>query len=246
MNAVLLPARLQGPLGGSWWLLALTLVMMVLVFLALHLLSALRAQAERELRRLYQQDVRLYLERLEHNSRLKLVFRKSVLLLYQLEGYMKLGDDEAIRTLIAQLDQLRLPPRDKLLFLQDRMSFFVSAGEWEEARASRDDLAAFLRKTKADRQEQYQKVIADADQIIGVYVDRDTSLIPALRAQAADTADPVQRGVLQYRLAKLYHFAGDIDMRRVYLKRAAKNLKNTYYAVMIKEALEDPSVLERQ
>ena len=23
MNAVLLPARLQGPLGGSWWLLAL-------------------------------------------------------------------------------------------------------------------------------------------------------------------------------------------------------------------------------
>ena len=35
MNAVLLPARLQGPLGGSWWLLALTLVMMVLVFLAL-------------------------------------------------------------------------------------------------------------------------------------------------------------------------------------------------------------------
>lgn len=54
------------------------------------------------------------------------------------------------------------------------------------------------------------------DQIIGVYVERDTSLIPALRAQAADTADPVQRGVLQYRLAKLYHFAGNVEMRQVY------------------------------
>ncbi len=246
MTAVLLPARLQGPLDGNWWLLVLTVAMMVLVFLALRLLSALRTQAERELRRLYQQDVGLYLERLEHNRRLALVFRKSVLLLYRLEGYMKLGDDTAIRQIIAQLDQMRLQPRDELLFLQDRLSFFVSAGDWDEARASRDALVSFLQKTKADRQERYQKVIADADQIIGVYVDRDTSLIPALRTQAADTADPVQRGVLQYRLAKLYHFAGDGDMRQVYLKRAAKNLKNTYYAVMIKEAQEDPSVLERQ
>ena len=105
---------------------------------------------------------------------------------------------------------------------------------------------SFLHKSKADRQAQYQKVIADADQIIGVYVERDTSLIPALRAQAADTADPVQRGVLQYRLAKLYHFAGNVEMRQVYLKRAAKNLQNTYYAVMIKEAQTDPTALERQ
>ena len=246
MSAVLLPARLQGISVGRWWPLILTLVMMVLVFLALRLLSALRAQAERELRLLYQRDVSLYLERLEHNRRLKLIFRPSMLLLYRLEGHMKQGDDPAIRQIIAQLDQMRLPPRDKLLFLQDRLSFFVSAGEWDQARASRDSLVDFLHKTKADRQDRYQKVIADADQIIGVYVDRDTSLIPALRAQAADTADPAQRGVLQYRLAKLYHFAGDGEMRRVYLKRAAKNLKNTYYSVIIKEALEDPAVLERR
>ena len=159
---------------------------------------------------------------------------------------MKLGDNQMIRQIIAQLDQMSLQPRDKLLFLQDRLSFFVSTGEWDEARASRDSLVSFLHKSKADRQAQYQKVIADADQIIGVYVERDTSLIPALRAQAADTADPVQRGVLQYRLAKLYHFAGNVEMRQVYLKRAAKNLQNTYYAVMIKEAQTDPTVLERQ
>ena len=225
MNVPLSSVQLQAS-GVDWLPLALTLVMMALIFLALRLLSALRTQAEKELRRLYQQDVALYLERLE--------------------GYMKLGDNQMIRQIIAQLDQMSLQPRDKLLFLQDRLSFFVSTGEWDEARASRDSLVSFLQKSKADRQAQYQKVIADADQIIGVYVERDTSLIPALRAQAADTADPVQRGVLQYRLAKLYHFAGNVEMRQVYLKRAAKNLQNTYYAVMIKEAQTDPTALERQ
>ena len=92
MNVPLSSVQLQAS-GVDWLPLALTLVMMALIFLALRLLSALRTQAEKELRRLYQQDVALYLERLEHNRRLKLVFRKSVLLLYRLEGYMKLGDN---------------------------------------------------------------------------------------------------------------------------------------------------------
>lgn len=109
MNVPLSSVQLQAS-GVDWLPLALTLVMMALIFLALRLLSALRTQAEKELRRLYQQDVALYLERLEHNRRLKLVFRKSVLLLYRLEGYMKLGDNQMIRQIIAQLDQMSLQP----------------------------------------------------------------------------------------------------------------------------------------
>lgn len=226
--------------------LALTAGMMALVFLLLRGLSALREQAERELRLLYQQNVELYLERLEHNKLLGLVFRKPVLLLYRLEGYMKQGDDEAIRRIIAQLDRMNLPPRDRVQFYQQRLSFYASAGDGEQARASRDALAAFLKKSKADQVERYQAMLRDADQIVSVYVDRDTSLIPALREQAAQTADPVRRGVVQYRLAKLYHFAGDGDMVQVYLKRAGKNLQKTVYAVMIEEALKDNSALERQ
>lgn len=232
--------------GENGWLIVLTIVMMALVFIGLWGLSVLRGQVERELRLLYQQNVELYLERLEHNKLLGVVFRKPVLLLYRLEGYMKQGDDEAIRRTIAQLDRMNLPPRDRVQFYQQRLSFFASAGDGEQARASRDALAAFLKKSKADRVERYQAMLQDADQIVSVYVDRDTSLIPALREQAAQTADPIQRGVLQYRLAKLYHFAGDGDMVQVYLKRAGKNLKKTAYEVMIKAALEDHSALERQ
>lgn len=148
MNVPLSSVQLQAS-GVDWLPLALTLVMMALIFLALRLLSALRTQAEKELRRLYQQDVALYLERLEHNRRLKLVFRKSVLLLYRLEGYMKLGDNQMIRQIIAQLDQMSLQPRDKLLFLQDRLSFFVSTGEWDEGRAQPGTLwCPFFTKVK--------------------------------------------------------------------------------------------------
>lgn len=232
--------------GKNGWLIVLTIVMTALVFAGLWGLSVLREQAERELRLLYQQNVELYLERLEHNKLLGLVFRKPVLLLYRLEGYMKRGDEGAIRRTIAQLDRMNLPPRDRVQFYQQRLSFFAWAGDGEQARASRDALAAFLKKSKADRVERYQAMLREADQIVSVYVDRDTSLIPVLREQAGQAAGPVQRGVLQYRLAKLYHFAGDGDMAQIYLKQAGKNLQKTVYEVMIEAALEDHSALERQ
>ncbi len=226
--------------------IVMTAVLTLLVLLSLRGLSALRRQAERELRVLYQRDVDLYLERLEHNRLLGLVFRKPALLLCRLEGYMKKGDSEKLRETIAQLDRMRLPPRDRVQFYQDRLSYFASVGDAGEARASRDALAAFLKRSKADRQEKYRRMLEDADQIIAVYLDRDASLLPRLREQAAGASDPTQRGILQYRIAKLFHFAGDQDMVAVYLKRARKNLQNTYYEVMIKEAMEDPSTLDRR
>lgn len=234
------------PLSADRWVIVLTVVMMVVVFLSLWLLSAARSYAERELKSLYQKDTALYLERLENNRLLRVVFRRPILLLYQLEGQMKLGDDEAIRALIARLDRQKLQPRDRLAFYQNRLSYFASAGDGDQARQSRDMLVDFLYKTKADRKEgKYKNIIEDANQIIGVYVDRDTSLIISMKNQAAATADPLQRGILQYRLAKLYHFADDGDMVQVYLKRAEKNLQNTYYSAMIKEAMKDHAYLER-
>ncbi|MCD7756331.1 MAG: hypothetical protein LUJ09_08455 [Firmicutes bacterium] len=230
-----------------WWVIFLTAGMMLLVFLSLWLLGTARAYAEKTLRMLYHVDTPLYLERLEHNRLLRLVFRNSVLLLYRLEGQMKLGNDADICALIAQLDKQKLQPRDRLAFYQSRLSYFASAGNGQQARISRDQLVDFLCKTKANRRGgKYQKMIEDANQIIGVYVDRDTSLIPLMKTQAAATADPVERGILQYRLAKLYHFSGDSHMVQIYLKRARKNLQNSYYSDMIKAALEDHTVLERE
>ncbi len=231
--------------GGYALPIGMCVLLMILVFIALYLLSLARAQSERELRALLRRDPRLYIERLENNRRLKLVFRPAVLLLYKLEGYMSLNDDGKCRELIAKLDGMKLQPRDRLQFYQTKLSFYAYAGDGEQAKATLTQLEDFLHKSGADEVDQYKKLLRQARQIVAVYVDKDISMLPKLQRQAAATKDGADRGLLQFRIAKLSHYAGDEDQAEVYLNRAAKNLKNTAYSVIIDSALEDHSVLER-
>ena len=231
--------------GGYALPIGMCVLLMILVFIALYLLSLARAQSERELRALLRRDPRLYIERLENNRRLKLVFRPAVLLLYKLEGYMILNDDGKCRELIAKLDGMKLQPRDRLQFYQTKLSFYAYAGDGEQAKATLTQLEDFLHKSGADEVDQYKKLLRQARQIVAVYVDKDISMLPKLQRQAAATKDGADRGLLQFRIAKLSHYAGNEDQAEVYLNRAAKNLKNTAYSVIIDSALEDHSVLER-
>lgn len=237
--ALSLPGGYALPIGMC------VLLLMILVFIALYLLSLARAQSERELRALLRRDPRLYIERLENNRRLKLVFRPAVLLLYKLEGYMSLNDDGKCRELIAKLDGMKLQPHDRLQFYQTKLSFYAYAGDGEQAKATLTQLEDFLHKSGADEVDQYKKLLRQARQIVAVYVDKDISMLPKLQRQAAATKDGADRGLLQFRIAKLSHYAGNEDQAEVYLNRAAKNLKNTAYSVIIDSALEDHSVLER-
>ena len=231
--------------GGYALPIGMCVLLMILVFIALYLLSLARAQSERELRALLRRDPRLYIERIENNRRLKLVFRPAVLLLYKLEGYMSLNDDGKCRELIAKLDGMKLQPRDRLQFYQTKLSFYAYAGDGEQAKATLTQLEDFLHKSGADEVDQYKKLLRQARQIVAVYVDKDISMLPKLQRQAAATKDGADRGLLQFRIAKLSHYAGNEDQAEVYLNRAAKNLKNTAYSVIIDSALEDHSVLER-
>lgn len=231
--------------GGYALPIGMCVLLMILVFIALYLLSLARAQSERELRALLRRDPRLYIERLENNRRLKLVFRPAVLLLYKLEGYMRLNDDGKCRELIAKLDGMKLQPHDRLQFYQTKLSFYAYAGDGEQAKATLTQLEDFLHKSGADEVDQYKKLLRQARQIVAVYVDKDISMLPKLQRQAAATKDGADRGLLQFRIAKLSHYAGNEDQAEVYLNRAAKNLKNTAYSVIIDSALEDHSVLER-
>lgn len=231
--------------GGYALPIGMCVLLMILVFIALYLLSLARAQSERELRALLRRDPRLYIERLENNRRLKLVFRPAVLLLYKLEGYMSLNDDGKCRELIAKLDGMKLQPRDRLQFYQTKLSFYAYAGDGDQAKATLTQLEDFLHKSGADEVDQYKKLLRQARQIVAVYVDKDISMLPKLQRQAAATKDGADRGLLQFRIAKLSHYAGNEDQAEVYLNRAAKNLKNTAYSVIIDSALEDHSVLER-
>jgi len=218
--------------------------MVILAFVLLRLLLYARRQSEETLKKLLTSNVDVYLERLENNKLLKLVFRKPVLLLYRLDGYLKTGDDgKALRT-IRELDGMKLEPRDKVEFLQKRMSFFVSTGDEKEARASLDRLRIFLHSVQADEVEKYKTMLDEGQEIIRVYLDRDVSYMDALLAKAKRTEHPVLRGVMYFRLAKLAHFKGDKEETERDLRLAGETLGGTAYEEIIRQALVGPEILE--
>lgn len=219
-------------------------VMVILAFVLLQFLVYARRQTEQELNRLFQSDIDLYLERLEHNKRLNYIFRKPLMLLMKLDGYLKTGNDGAIRAIIKELDGMRLEPRDKVEYYQKRMSFFVSVGEADEAKQSFEKLKAYLHSVKADEEDRYSALLAEGEEIIRVYLDKDVSCMNALRKKAEHTEHPVLRGVMYFRLAKLAHFKGDAEQRDKYLKTAAKTLSGTDYEEVINRAYVTPEILE--
>lgn len=219
-------------------------VMMLLVFVLMQLLLYFRRQAEQELETLRCSNLKLYLERLENNKRLALVFRKPILLLYRLDGYLKIGDDDKVRDIIKELDGMKLEPRDKVEYLQKRMSFFVSVLEPEEARASFSRLSDYLASVKAEKVELYSTMLEEGEEIIRVYLDRDVSYMGDLLSKAEVTAHPVLRGVMYFRVAKLAHFKGDAEAREKYLKLALGTLIGTDYEEIINSALVSPEILE--
>ena len=219
-------------------------VMVVLAFILLQFLVFARRQAEQELERLFNSDIERYLERLENNKRLSYIFRKPIMFLMKLDGYLKTGNDDAIRALIKELDGMKLEPRDKVEFYQKRMSFFVSVGEADEAKESFEKLQAYLHSVKADEEDRYRTLLDEGQEIIRVYLDKDVSYMGELKKKAEHTEHPVLRGVMYFRLAKLAHFKGDAEQRAKYLKTAAKTLSGTDYEEIIKQAYLTPEILE--
>lgn len=221
-------------------------VMAVLAFMLIRMTLSLRASAEKELENLRYSNPALHLERLQNNRRLTWVFRKNEILLMQLEGQMRLGQDEEIQRLIEILDAQRLLPREKVDYLQKRMSFFASVGDVEEAKASFEKLETYLRSVKADEVERYRIMLEEGEEIIQVYLDKNPSYRGTLQSKLAATTNPVQKGIRLYRLAKLSWFAQDEGSARSYLDQAKPLLQGSDYAAIIEQAGKDLSILARK
>ncbi len=218
-------------------------VMVLLAFVMIRLTLSLRASTEKELAQLQYSNPSLFLERLQNNRRLTWVFRKNEILLMQLDGQMRLGQDEEIQQLIKTLDAQRLLPREKVDYLQKRMSFFVSVGDVEEAKASLEKLETYLRSVKADEVEKYRIMLDEGEEIIQVYLDKNPGYRGTLQSKLAGTTNPIQKGILLYRLAKLSWFAHDESSARAYLDQAKPLLQGSDYAPIIEQAGKDLSIL---
>ena len=221
-------------------------VMALLAFVMIRVTLSLRASAEKELEQLQYTNPTLYLERLQNNRRLTWVFRKNEILLMQLEGQMRLGQDAEIQRLIKTLDNKPLLPREKVDYLQKRMSFFASTGDVEEAKASFEKLETYLRSVKADEVERYRIMLEEGEEIIQVYLDKNPGYRGTLQSKLAVTTNPVQKGIRLYRLAKLSWFAQDEGSARSYLEQAKPLLQGSDYAPIIEQAGKDLSILARK
>lgn len=218
--------------------------MSVGIFLLLRLQVMLRDSMALTIRNLINQDPALCLERLENNRRLKLLYRKPILLLWKLDCYMALGEDRKVYRTIDTLRTSKLEPNDKIELYQREISFFATSGDGDRAKKAYADLKTFLREAGAEKEKHYAALLDEAQIIIGIYVDRNVTLIKKLTGRAEHTKNDIMRGIIQYRLAKLYWFKGDADMMHTYLTRAAKNLQSTHYAPIIEEAMRNPAILE--
>ncbi len=238
--------QLFGVLEENWPIFLLAALLFAVSFVWLSFLARTRERTKKELERLYSSNLPAYLERLENNRMLPLVYRKSTVLLMQLDGYMAAGEDEKAVGVIGLLDKIHIEPQEKVEFYQKRLSFYISILDEAHSRESLAKLEEYLNKVKAQDVPKYAEMLDEAKSLIRVYIERDTNYIGALQQKAAKTKHPVVRGITQYRIAKLAYFKGDMETCRKYLERASGNLGGTYYEAIIRQAQENPVILEKK
>ena len=225
--------------------LIIGLVISVIVILVLRFLIVnVRDYSDKMLSTLTKTDPSLALERLENNKLLKLIFRKQLLALYKLDCYMSLGKTDEIIKTINLLSSYKLNDYDNYEFLTKSFSFYLTNNFPEKAKLTYTTTKNFLVNKKISDKEPYANVLEEMETLIGVYIDKDINLINKLKEKENKENKKHDKGLIQYRLAKLYYFANNEKKMNEYLLKAKANLDDTVYAVIIENALKDNGILD--
>ena len=220
--------------------------LLILVAVSLGLIFGLRALQKSVLAELsaalYEEnDPARYAEMLDSRF-LFLVMRRSTVALLRLDGALFSGSGDAVWEACGILDGIRLKQEERLNWYQKALSFAVTRGDKQNAEIYLTRIDRLLEK---EPDESLKAVRADAGRLYGVYIQRDTSLIAEIEGDVASLSG-TRLGLELYRLAKLYHYAGDDDKAADALKRAAHELKGSPWLEVAGRALLDPEVLETE
>lgn len=218
------------------------MILLPAIFLALFLLSRLRRKTTNELEKvLYlQNDPQLFLKLLA-NPKLKILYRKSTLLQFELNAYLLSGDDLQIERVTGLLDAMAMTKGESLEYQQKKLSYYCSKGDKAKAEAALNRIESILSKAKGD---QARFILKESRIIFGVYIEHDTKLIKELEKAQMKEKGAV-RGITLYRLAKLCYFDGDYKKAQAYLLEAKEMLHNTAWFDIVELALIDMSVFDR-
>jgi tetratricopeptide (TPR) repeat protein len=205
------------------------------------IMATVRKRTVSELNRLLHQEGNfiLYQELLD-NPRLRLSFRKQTLMILKLRGYLLSGDECKIKELIAYLDRSRLTVYEKTDYYQKRFSYFAQKQDAKETEISLNYLKSLEKK---DRRKTIRGVISEAELIYEIYIRHNPKIIPRLLEAETNYQNNIQKGITEYRLAKLYYFDNQPEKARAYLEKAKINTEGTYWHPVILEALKNNQVL---
>ncbi len=233
---------LQVNLANFNWFYLIYAFIIFLIFISVFIIfNYLRKNTLHQLNDLlYLKGNYLLYQELLNNNRLKLLFRKQMIDIMRLDGYLLAGNDEKIVELIDGLDDLKLEPREKLNFYQKRFSYFVEKNNQEEAKVSLKLLKTFLAKEKDIK---FQEILKEAVLVYDIYITHNTKLIPELIEKTKVTKDKIVKGITEFRIAKLYYYENNPDQINIYLNKAKENVKGTYWYPIVLEAKKNHTVL---
>jgi hypothetical protein len=216
----------------------LVLVVVLFVFMLSRLRKATTLQLERTL--YVTNDPNLYLRLLE-NPRLKLLYRKSTLLLFALNAQLIKGDDDAIVSTLMALERAPLTRGEKLEYLSKKLSYHCEKQHETQADEALKGIGSLLKRPKPN-----QQIILDECQLIyAIYIKHDQQVMESLRNALKTQSDP-QKTMTFYRIAKLQYYAGDTKAAQETLMMA-KNIKSqSAWSDIVRLAADDLSILGRK
>lgn len=226
------------------WEYALYALIIFLLFIGYRfLLSYLRKNTLKKLDELlYVQGNYFLYQELLNSKRLRLIFRKEMIDIFRLNGYLHEGNTEKIKEMINKLDKLTLEPYENLEYHQKRFSYFIEQNNETEAKKSLMILRSLFKKN----QQNDNYILDEADLIYKIYILHDTSLIPKLIEKANNTNNPVMKGITQYRIAKLYYYDKNYEQVDYYLNEAEENVKGSFWYPIIIEAKKNKHILDKK
>ena len=218
-----------------------SLIVLLVVFFVF-ILSRLRKATTLELERtLYgKKDPELYL-RLLSNPRLKLLYRKSTLLLFTLNAQLLKGSDTDIVATFTALRSALLTRGEKLEYLSKKLSFYCEKQNIIEAGNALEGIESVLKKPKPKQ----LSLLNECRLINAIYIEKDMKVMSNLKNSLETQSDP-EKILTYYRIAKLQYFAGDKKAAQETLLKA-KNIKSqSAWSTIVAMAANDLSILDRK
>ncbi len=220
--------------------LFILLIGIIIIFIILQL-TRLRRETTLKLEEILyvNSDVKTYLNVLNNNKLLKLLYPAGTIENLILDGYMMLDDADIIEKQFEKVEALHLNKGELLDFNLKKLSYFAKADNKKKSKQALDAINKILEN---NNKEKYREIKEEADRIFRLYIDKDVSLENEL-LQLANRQKGIQKGITYFRLAKIAYYKKQQKDVEKYLNLAKPLVERTNYQQIVELCEKAPEKL---